>query len=68
MTIIPEVSLTELKKLKADQLKQLKCCHVLSDGVYLFTFVNPQTDYVKLSVENLGQLSNSVGGKDPKEI
>ena len=68
MSIIPEVSITEFKKLKVHELKELKCCEVLSDGEYLFTFVNPATDYIRLTVQNLGQLSNTGRGKDLAEI
>jgi len=68
MSIIPEVSITEFKKLKVHELKELKCCEVLSDGEYLFSFVNPATDYIRQQVQNLGQLSNAVGGKDLAEI
>ena len=66
--LIPEVSITEFKKLKVHELKQLKSCAVMSDGEYLFAFVNPQTDYIKCHVENLSQLSNSVGGKLVEEL
>lgn len=66
--LIPSYSITEFKKLKAHELKQLKCCEVTSDGEYLFTFINPNTDYIKCQAENMGQLSNSVGGKALEEL
>ncbi len=65
MRIIPEIALTDFRKFKAPELRQLKSCHVTSDGNYLFTFINPKSDYIKMSVENMAQLSNAVGGKDP---
>jgi len=68
MSIVPEVSITEFKKFKVHELKELKCCEVLSDGEYLFSFVNPATDYIRQQVQNLGQLSNAVKGKDLAEI
>ncbi len=67
-TLIPEMSITEFKKLKAYELKELKSCEVYSDGEYLFTFVNAGTDYVRLAVENLSQTSNAVGGKTLNQI
>ena len=67
-TLIPEITLTEFKKLKADELKQLKCCEVYYNYDYLFTFVNPRTDYVRVQTEYMGEMSNTVGGKELGEI
>ena len=67
-SLIPNVSITEFKKLKPEQLKALKSCEVTSNGSYLFTFVNAKTGYIKNSVENLAQLSNAVGGKTIAEV
>jgi len=67
-TLIPNIPFSEFKKLKANELKQLKSCEVTADGNYLFTFINAQTDYIKLQSEYNAQLSNSVGGKDISEI
>jgi len=62
--IIPEMSFTEFKKLKAGELKELQSFEVISDGEHLMTVIIPQTGYIQDSVQNLAQLSNSVGGKD----
>lgn len=67
-TLIENIPLGEFKKLKASELKRLNSCEITSDGEYLFTFVNPQTDYIRLSVENLSQLSNSVSGESLENI
>ncbi len=67
-TLIPEISITDFKKLKVEQLKRLKSCEVTSDGEYLFTFTNPQTDYIRIQAEYKAQLSNSVGGVDLKDV
>ena len=64
--IIPSYSISEFRKLRVDQVRRLKSAEITSDGEYLFTFVNPTTDYIKLQAENLGQLSNSIG-KEPLE-
>ena len=65
---IPNITFSELKKLNASQAKRLKCCEVTSDGIYLFTFMNPQTDFIRQSAEQKGQLSNAVGGETLEEI
>ena len=36
--LIPTYTLSDFKKLKAAELKQLKCGEITSDGEYLFTF------------------------------
>jgi len=66
--LIPTYTITEFRKLKASELRELKCCEVTSDGEYLFTFINPNTEYIKAQAENMGQLSNSVGGKTLEDI
>ena len=65
---IPEISITEFKKLKAQELKRLRSCEVFADGDYLFTFVNSTTDYIRTQVEGLAYLSNTQGGEDPEDI
>lgn len=67
-TLIAEMKITEFKKLKVHQLKRLKSCEVYADGEYLFTFVNPTTDYIKLQAENLAQMGNTVGKETLEEI
>ena len=67
-TLISEMSITEFRKLKVYELKQLKSCEVYSDGEYLFTFVNPQTDYIRIQTEYLSQTGNAVSGKSLEEI
>jgi len=66
--IIPTYTITEFKKLKVPQLRRLKCCEVEADGEYLFTFTNPRTPYVRKATENLGMLSNQVGGESLEDI
>ena len=65
---IPSMTITQFRKLKVHELKELKCYEILSDGEYLFTFVNPQTDFVKAQAEAMGEVSNSVGGKTIEEL
>ncbi len=68
-TLIPEYNWTDfLKVVKLGRLKEMKSCEVKFNGEYLFTFINPQTDFIRSKAEYLGQLSNSAVGKDLEEI
>lgn len=58
---IPNITLSQLKGLNAKQLKRLKSCEITADGEYLFTFINPTTDFIRASADQNGQLSNSQG-------
>ena len=68
--LIPTITLTEFRKLikNVDKLKQVKSCEVTFDGEYLFSFVNPQTNYIRVQVEYLAQTGNAIGGKEIKEL
>lgn len=70
-TMIPEITITEFKKLKAHQLRRLKSAEIYSDGEYLFTFVNGNTEasgYLRTQAEYNCQTANSVGGESIEEI
>lgn len=66
--LIPSIPLSRFKKLKAHELRRLKSCEITSDGEYLFSFINPQTDYIRTQAEYMAQLSNSVAGQDLEQI
>jgi len=66
--LIPSISITEFRKLKAHEIARLKCCEVTSDGEYLFTFINPTTEYIRAEAEAKGQLSNALGKETLEEI
>ena len=71
--LIPSMSLTEFKKLKANEISELKSVEITSDGIYLFTAIIPHgdfqsIDYGKTQAEYLGQKTNIVGGIDPKGV
>jgi hypothetical protein len=69
--LIPAINFTEFKKLKADQLRQLKSCEVNFDGEYLFTFVNGNTEpsgFLRKSTEDKCQAANCVSGKNLEDI
>jgi len=70
-TLIPQITITEFRGLKAHQLKRLKSCEVYSDGEYLFTFVNGMTEpsgYLRTQTEYNCQTANAVGGESLEDI
>jgi len=67
-SLIPELTITEFKSLKAYELRELKSCEVYSDGEYLFTFINAQNDFQRAKAEYMGQMNNAVGGKSIEQI
>ena len=70
-TLIPQITVTDFKKLKTYQMKRLKSCEVYSDGEYLFTFVNGNLEpsgYLRLRSENMAQAANAIDGKTLEEI
>jgi hypothetical protein len=62
-TLIPEIQVNDFNKLAAVDLKRLQCCEVFDGDEYIFTFIRPGTDYIRMSCENFGQLSNAVSGE-----
>ena len=66
--LIPTITMEELWELSSDQLKELKSCEVEANGSYLFTFVNPQTDYIRVQTEYLCQIGNALSGKTIDEV
>ena len=69
--LIPNITFTEFKKLKADQLKRLKSAEITFNGEYLFTFVNGKTEpsgYLRTQTEYNCQTANAVGGETLEQI
>lgn len=69
-TLIPSITFTELKKMRAVELRKLKSVEVTSDGEYLFTAIIPHgdmtaTDYARVQAEYLSVKTNITGGVDP---
>ncbi len=61
MSLLPEIVVEAFKDLTTQELRDLPCTEVVTkNGDYIGTFIVPQTDYVKMQVEYLGQMSNSV--------
>ena len=55
--------------LMAGHIKEMKSCEVVNEaGESQGFFTVPQTDFIKMRTEFMGQLSNSVGGKDLAEL
>jgi len=68
---IPEISISDFRKLKVNQLKKLKSMEVYSDGEYLFTFVNGDIEpsgYLRQHTEYNCVNANACGGKTVEEI
>jgi hypothetical protein len=61
MSIIPEMNIKNFQKLRGEDIKKLESV-VLTDGEgnYLATFIVPQTDFIKMKVEYIGEMSNWV--------
>ncbi len=69
--LIPSYSITEFKNLKVQQIKRLKSAEIISDGEYLFTFVNGKLEpsgYLRTQSEYNCQTANAVGGETLDEI
>ena len=64
---IPNVTISQFKALKVPELKRLKSCEVYADGIYLFTFINPATDFIRQTADQNGMLSNSQPGFETVE-
>jgi len=70
-TLIPQLSITEFKKLKVPELKRLKSCEIYADNDYLFTFVNGSVDasgYLRLQTEYKCQTQNGISGETLENI
>ncbi|KKL50567.1 hypothetical protein LCGC14_2304220 [marine sediment metagenome] len=61
MSLLPEIVVEAFKDLTTQELRDLHSTEVVTkNGDYIGTFIVPQSDYVKMQVEYLGQMSNSV--------
>lgn len=73
--LIPAISLSDLKKLSASKLRDMKSAEVTTDGETLFIVIIPPrdggmsiTDVIKTQAEYLAVRGNTVGGKNPAEL
>jgi hypothetical protein len=65
MPLIPEISLEDLLCCKEDEIRNMPSSVILDeDGYYLATLIVPQTDFIKMQTEYLGELSNGVKPKE----
>lgn len=74
-TLIPSITFSNLKKLKASEVREMQCCEVTSDGEYLFTLIVPPykagetvISYNKIQAEACAMRCNTVGGTHPDDI
>jgi hypothetical protein len=64
MSIIPEKTLDELKRMPEDEVRAMPSVILLdAEGNYLATLIVPQTDFIKLKVAYMGEMSNWVRPK-----
>jgi hypothetical protein len=75
MSLIPQISISEFKKLSASQIKEMKSVEVISDGEPLFYAIIPPyrggmsiNDNIRTQAEYLGHRGNSVGGLEPQDL
>ncbi len=69
--LIPNISFTEFHKLKADQLRRLKCAEITFNGEHLFIFVNGMLEpsgYLRTQTEYNCQTANAVGGETLEQV
>jgi hypothetical protein len=69
MGILPEMTLEDLQLLEERDFPGV-LSSVLTDkqGRYLATLITPQTDFLKLQAEHVGELSNDLMPKNTPEI
>ena len=72
-SLIPEMSITEFKKLHASDIKRMMSVEVFADGEILFTAVIPKgdwvaRDYIRGEAEALSSRSNITEGITPEEL
>ncbi len=71
--LIPSMSFTDFRLLKAREIRELKAVEVIADGEHLFTAIIPHgdivaRDYIKTQAEYLAVKANISGGRDPAEV
>lgn len=69
--LIPDIQVSDFRKLNVEQIRRLKSCEVIAEGQYLFTFVNGNLEasgYLRKSSENNAQAANAIGGLSLEEV
>ncbi len=61
MALIPEMKLMDFQNLCENDVREMGSIILTDvDGRYLATLIVPQTDYIKMQAEYMGELSNGV--------
>ena len=61
MALIPEMKLMKFQELCENEVRNMQSVILTDvDGNYLATLLVPQTDYIKMQAEYMGELSNGV--------
>ncbi len=64
MSLLPEKKFVDFQCMCEDEVRALPSLVLLdSGGNYLATLIVPQTDYIKMKMEYLGEMSNGVRPK-----
>ena len=62
--LIPQMTLMDFQKLCENDVKNMRSIVIVGiDGDYLATLLVPQTDYIKVQAEYMGEMSNGVKPK-----
>ena len=65
MALIPEMKLMDFQNLCENDVKKMNSVILTDiDGNYLATLIVPQTDFIKMQAEYMGELSNGVKPKE----
>jgi len=65
MPLIPEMKLMDFQNLCENDVKKMNSVILTDiDGNYLATLIVPQTDFIKMQAEYMGELSNGVKPKE----
>ena len=75
MSLIPQITISEFKKLTGAEIKEMKSVEVTADGEVVFYAIIPPyrggmsiNDNIRTQAEYLGHRGNSVGGLEPQEL
>jgi len=69
--VIPDITISEFKKLKVEQIREMKSLDIICDGEYLGTFVCPHGNkFTKASAQQAALLTNAGNRrlKTPEEL
>jgi len=69
--VIPEITISDFKRLKVEQIREMKSLDIICDGEYLGTFVCPHGNKFAMASARQAALFSNTGNrslKTPEEI